>query len=203
MPRELTAIAILRDAVDQWRRSNGWSRETVAQWIVEAHERIDGPMVTGIKFNPPTTDPFERMRVNADRVYRWLDDVTKDRNHLPANMLASVLAALPMELRRKTVDRLLRPAGLAACALATEAQPLDEALVVRLLRRDVIETAEANEAVARLIDGAQGDELADALRQVAEAIEALQTSHAAIEAAMTKGNPCGMTAGTNSRRVGT
>lgn len=179
-----TVIAILREAVDEWRRGNRWSRETVAQMIVEAHERIDAPLVTGMVFDPPTRDHFERMRVNADRIFRWLDDVSKDRNHLPLNMLASVLAALPVELRVQAACRLLRPAGITARAMTTQAQPLVDT-VLSLLQRDLIETAEANAALAQLVDGIEAGELEHAQRQVADAIEALRTTQEAIEAAMT------------------
>lgn len=179
-----TVITILRDAVDGWRRSNYWSRETVAQEIVEAHQRIEAHLVTGVMFDPPTRDHYERMRVNADRIFRWLDDVSKDRNHLPPNMLPSVLAALPIELRVQTACSMLRPAGMSASAMSTEAQPLVGS-VLRLLQRDLVETAEANAALAQLVDGIEAGELENAQRQVAEAIEALRVTQEAIEAAMT------------------
>lgn len=179
-----TAITILRDAIDGWRRGNYWSRETVAHEIVEAHQRIDAHRVTGVVFDPPTRDHFERMRVNADRIFRWLDDVSKDRNHLPLNMLASVLAALPGELRVQAACRVLRPAGITARAMTTQAQPLVDN-VLTLLRRDLTETAEANAALAQLVDGIEDGELEHAQRQVAEAIEALRATQEAIEAAMT------------------
>lgn len=182
--RPTTVITILRDAVDEWRRGNRWSRETVAHEIVEAHERIDAPLITGMVFDPPTRDHFERMRVNADRIFRWLDDVSKDRNHLPLNMLPSVLAALPLDLRTKAACRMLRPVELSVQAMAREGQPLVDT-VLTLLRQNMTETAEANAALAQLVDGIDAGELEHAQRQVAEAIEALRTTQEAIEAAMT------------------
>ncbi|MCS9500340.1 hypothetical protein N1E27_29850, partial [Pseudomonas aeruginosa] len=86
-----TLISTLLGVVNQWRRREGWSRETVVQHIVEAHERIQGALVTGIVFDPPTRDTTERMKVNADRVFRWLDDGTKDTNLVPANFVPSIL----------------------------------------------------------------------------------------------------------------
>ena len=74
-----TWIAIVLDHVNAWRKANGWSRETVVQMIVEAHDRMNGQVVTGIKFEPHTADTFERWKVNADRVFRWLDDSSKER----------------------------------------------------------------------------------------------------------------------------
>ncbi len=89
-----TWIAIVLDHVNAWRKANGWSRETVVQMIVEAHECTNGPVVTGIKFEPHTADTFERWKVNADRVFRWLDDSSKDTNLLPTNFIPSILAAM-------------------------------------------------------------------------------------------------------------
>lgn len=109
---EKTLIAILRDYVEEWRKANGWSRESVAAEIVTAHAALGAPRTTGIVFDPPTRDTFERMRVNADRIFRWLDDVTKDRNHLPANFIPSILYALPLPMRMHAVDDVLRQLGL-------------------------------------------------------------------------------------------
>lgn len=78
MPRltQPSLITILREHVEAWRKSNDWSRESMADLIVKAHEDIGGPAFSGIRFDPPTKDAFERMRVNADRIFRWLDDST-------------------------------------------------------------------------------------------------------------------------------
>lgn len=103
-----TWIAIVLDHVNAWRKANGWSRETVVQLIVEAHERTNGPVVTGIKFEPHTADTFERWKVNADRVFRWLDDSSKDTNLLPTNFIPSILSAMPMDVRLHCMDDLLR-----------------------------------------------------------------------------------------------
>lgn len=105
-------IAILREHVEAWRRDNRWSRETVADMIVQAHYRIGAPAWSGIVFEPHTTDTFERMRVNADRIFRWLDDVTKDKNHLPFNFQLSVYAALPEDRRVLLLNDLLAPLAM-------------------------------------------------------------------------------------------
>ncbi len=73
-----TTITILRDEITEYRRGKRLSRETVAAGIVDAHERLGADVVTGIRFEPKTVDAFERTKVNADRIFRWLDDVTKD-----------------------------------------------------------------------------------------------------------------------------
>jgi hypothetical protein len=88
-----TVIAGVRIAVNTWRKREGWSRETVVTRIVGQYEKLGGPELTGIVFNPETQDSYDRAHVNADRVYRWLDDESKDLNLLPANFLPFVLAA--------------------------------------------------------------------------------------------------------------
>lgn len=110
-----TLISIVRAAVNEWRRRKGWSRESVVHEIVMKHMEIGGPSVTGIVFDPATRDTFQRMKVNSDRVYRWLDDETKDCTLLPANFLPSVLAALPQDLQLQCASQILRPLGLDVC----------------------------------------------------------------------------------------
>lgn len=176
-----TWIATLRGAVEEWRRDNGWSRETAAEAIVMAHECIGGPRATGIVFDPPTRDTYERMRVNADRIFRWLDDVTKDRNHLPANFIPSVLAALPDGLRLHALDELLRPLGIACRTLGGEAAIGD---VGRLFREMLTEGAQAEVAAADLLDGASHGELLNAQREIAEDIAARSRMLAAVETAL-------------------
>lgn len=103
-PQGRTWIAIIREHLDAWRRENHWSRETLVQQIVEAHERLRFDRLTGLRFEPSTTDPYNRQKVNAERVYRWLDDLTKDKNLLGANLLPSILAGMPVERRLALAD---------------------------------------------------------------------------------------------------
>ena len=51
-----TLIALLASAVNDWRRAEGWSRETVVQMIVEHHQRIGGEQLTGLVFAPPSIE---------------------------------------------------------------------------------------------------------------------------------------------------
>src|SRR5471030_1880418 len=94
-----TFIGTMRDHVIAWRKREGWSRESVVAAIVDAHELTEGPATTGIAFDPTTRDVFERQKVNADRVFRWLDDEGKDTNLLPANFIHSIWAAMPIDVR--------------------------------------------------------------------------------------------------------
>ncbi|MDT3735542.1 MAG: hypothetical protein ROZ00_04905 [Denitratisoma sp.] len=180
----LTWIATLRGCIEEWRRDNGWSRETAADMIVQAHERIGGPRATGIVFDPPTRDTFERMRVNADRIFRWLDDVTKDRNHLEANFIPSILAALPEGLRLHALDEMLRPFGIACRTVGGDAAIGD---VGPLFRAMLTEGAQAEVAAADLLDGASHEELRIAQREIAEDIAARSRMLEAVESALAAG----------------
>lgn len=112
---QATLISLVRAAVAEWRRREGWSRETLVDEIVKKHAEIDGPAATGIVFDPHIRDTYGRMKVNSDRVFRWLDDETKDCTLLPANFLPSILAALPGDLQLQCVSQILRPLGLEVC----------------------------------------------------------------------------------------
>lgn len=167
-------IAIVRDHVEAWRRENRWSRETAADYIVAAHERIGGPAFTGIAFDPPTGDTFERMRVNADRVFRWLDDSTKDRNLLPANFLWSVLAALPMDRRVLLVNDLLHPVDIAVRAVIdADGEPTAEEIASNF-REIVAHGSDATVAVSQLLDGIQSGEAEHAEAKLGMAAAAIQ-----------------------------
>ncbi|MBI5917814.1 MAG: hypothetical protein HY849_00345 [Nitrosomonadales bacterium] len=181
MPRSShTWIAIIRDYVETWRKQNGWSRETTAAVIVEAHEREGFDMVSGIVFDPQTRDAYERMRVNADRIFRWLDDATKDNNLLCANFVPSIIAALPPELRMHLVDDLLRSNDIACRLIADHS----DGTPIGMLRSMMVELAEASQAIAALLDGEDPGELEYAQQQIAEAQEVLRKAQAMVETMM-------------------
>lgn len=176
-----TWIATIRDTVEAWRKRNEWSRETVAQMIVDVHEQRGAHRVSGIVFDPPTRDTFKRVKVNADRIFRWLDDVTKDNNHLPTNFIPSILAALPDDLRMHLVNDLLRTNGLACRQTATETEVSP---ITILLRAMMVETAQADQAVAALLDGVEPGELETAQREIVEAITVLVRAQDRVESMM-------------------
>ncbi len=173
-----TTIAIVRDAVEAWRKENGWSRETVCQTIVEAHEAKGFDQVTGIVFEPKTTDAFKRQKVNADRIYRWLDDVAKDNNLLPVNFTVSILSAMPVALRVSTANAMLHSIGVVSRS-ANRQQKAHSTL--ELLHDILKETAEAANSVAKLITSDTKEDLQLAHKEVSEAMEALKHAQAVIE----------------------
>ena len=161
-----TFIGHLRDAIEAWRKANGWSRETAVMNIVDAHEKIDGPSITGIVFSPPSRDTFERAKANADRVFRWLDDVTKDNNTVPANFLPSILLALPLPLRLDLVNHWLTPLGIACRPLGHG--DVDESTLC-VFKSLVHSSSAAQASVADLLDGIDPGEIERAHVSLCEA----------------------------------
>lgn len=185
-----TLIGILREEISTYRRLNRLSRETIAQNIVEAHERLQADAITSIRFEPKTTDAVERQKVNADRLFRWLDDETKDSTLLPTNFLPSVLAGIPQAVQRRCLDRILMPLGFAVRALTEDGDAVvfSAAVATHLMK----EQGEAAIAVVGLADGYDKAELLNARREVAEAVDAgkktlqlIETQLASSDAAVT------------------
>lgn len=177
-----TLIGILREEISEYRRVNRLSRETIAANIVEAHERLGADTLANIRFEPKTIDTFERTKVNADRIFRWLDDETKDGTLMPANFLQSVLAGVPEEVRRRALDRILMPLGFAVRSLGLPDMlaPICVSVATGLMR----EQNEAAMAVTALIDGYSKDDLQAAHTELSEAIDAGIKTRAMVEAKM-------------------
>jgi len=169
-----TFTGILREAVEVWRKDNGWSRETVVMHIVEAHQRLGADLSTGIVFDPPSRDAFERAKVNADRVFRWLDDVSKDTNHCPPNFVQSILFALPMDRRVMLVNKWLMPVEL-SCRPAGKGDNGDlECAQVQRFQAIVKAASGAQTSVAELLDGIDPGELERAHFELTNAVDVLQ-----------------------------
>ncbi len=180
-----TLIALLASAVNDWRRAEGWSRETVVQVIVEHHQRTGGEQLTGLVFAPPSIDPFDRAKASADRVFRWLDDQTKDGNLMPANFLPSLLGAMPLARRAALAGALLHELGLAVRPLVTVdgAAGLD---AVEMLQSLLLRQAEAASSVAELVDGIEPGELVRAQAGLAAMVSAGQQALLIVESALAR-----------------
>lgn len=176
-----TWIAILAAAINQWKRENDWSRETVADQVVQAHVNNSSHLLTGITFDlKGSGDEFRRQHTNANKLFRWLDDFTKDNNLLPANFIGSILQALPMPIRQRTVNVLLADLGLTARPVVTAEpmQPLD------MLRHIMQETSDVTAAYADLVDGIDPGELNQALEATISSIAALTRAKGVIQTMM-------------------
>lgn len=183
-PQQKTLIAMLREAVDAWRRRQRWSMATVVDEIVKTHEAMGFDVLADIHFEP-NRDEVRRMQTNAERVSRWLDDMTKTNNLLPANFVRSVLVALPRDLRIQVVDEFLEGSGL-ACRVVLEAVqgPAMASDVVACVAR---ESGEATAAIAALVADAGHERLHQARRELTESIAAQSEALARVEAAIARG----------------
>lgn len=166
-----TLISVLKTHVEQWRKENDFSRETAAAYIVEAHEALGFDKVSGIRFDPHIKDAYERMKVNSCRIYRWLDDVTTDKNLLPSNFIPSVLAALPVTRRVACINEFLACVGV--LATASESAVEEELDVNRHLPGIMKETHEALQSVVQLNSGIDEKNLLSAHQEIGEAIHVM------------------------------
>lgn len=179
-----TLIGVIREHVVAWRRRERWSRESVVQVIVEEHAKAGFDDLTGIKFDPNTTDTVERMKVNADRVFRWLDDEGKDSNLLPANFIPSILAAMPLDLRMRCVDHILRPLGLAVTGRVDAGDQSLDALAH--LGSLIKEGSEAQSALVRVAEGGDANDMERARAELLDVASATARAINGIDAAMAK-----------------
>ena len=195
-----TLIAILRHHVAVWRKGKDWSRETVCQDIVEMHEAIGGPTATRIRFEPNTRDTYERSKVNADRIFRWLDDETKDVNLLPANFIFSIWSAMPVDIRLACINDCLEQFELHATG---HGDGSDTSLDISFHFRDVVkESGEALLALARVVDDQSLPALEQAEKEIGEAIEAKGRARRAIHAAIVRWKAAGVRVFSAAKRGG-
>jgi hypothetical protein len=179
-----TFIGTMRDHVIAWRKREGWSRESVVHAIVSAHAEIDGPATTGIVFDPTTRDAFERQKVNADRVFRWLDDESKDNNLLPANFIPSIWAAMPMDIRLHCVADCLAPVGISVSS--TEHDLGEEFDPTRHVSEMIKETSEAQLALINVKPGASIAALEIARKELADVQETTTRASRAVDKALVR-----------------
>ena len=177
-----TLIGIVRSHIELWRQREGWTQETMAAFIVETHEAIGGPSKTGIQFRPATQDAFIRARVNAERIFRWLDDETKDINLVPANFLHSVMMAMPEDIRLYCIDALLSPLGLAARGLC---KARDGQMHLHKNLRDLIrDDADAHAAYLALVESVGPLSIDDVLMELNQSIETKLAVRHVLEASL-------------------
>lgn len=172
-----TKLATLIHYIDQWKQRAG-SREAVAVAIVDKHRELGLEAVTGIRFEQ-SGDAFTLAKNAADRIFRWLDDKTKDTNLMPANFEQSILAAMPDDLRLMFLNEYLSPLGLSARPhIACFG---DEFELVGRAHASHKETSEAVTALLALATDSSPKGLLMALKETTEAITELKANQAAIE----------------------
>lgn len=168
-----TKLAHLMIYVDKWRERVG-SREAVAVAIVEAH--VAAGFNTRAKLHFDTQgDSFTMAKNAADRIFRWLDDKTKDGNFMPSNFEDSILLAMPEDLRLGYLNAWLAIFDMRAKGIHEGSA---HGCAVSHLKAVSKESAEATAAMADLLDGDTPTELDAADRELAEQEEVVRKARA-------------------------
>jgi hypothetical protein len=178
-----TRIAVIRDHVAAWRKANGWSRETAAAEIVGAHERIGGHL-SGVIVFERHADLYTTQKNHADRIWRWLDDESKENNLMPANFENSILAALPIERRVDVLNEILMQVECVARARHSnpDAQLNAHELVQTIMRANHRTESDA----ADLLDGVDPGELPRLHGSLVDDIRIKQRMMRVVESAISK-----------------
>lgn len=179
-PRK-TVIALVRDKLNEWRKGNQLTQLAAVDHIVNTHKGIGAELATEILFEDsrPGRDEYTRQRVNAERVYRWLDE-EKEKNHLPVNFLPSILAALPEEDRVELANEILAPCGLVCRARDGR----DESGFDAMAHLEVFlkEFPEAKQAIMRAATCGKIETKLETLREIDDVIVAANRARVELEA---------------------
>jgi len=180
-----TVIKIISDAIEAWRKPLLKKRDDVADDIVRAHHDTGGVERTGIWIEPANAGRAEdlRMKANADRIFRWLDDQEKDRNLLPVNFLPSLLAGLPVHVRIAIMNEVLGPCGLAVRPVVDAG---GELVPFEHLSEMIREGAEAHQAMATVMSCGKTESLETAQKELTESMVATKKSLASVEAELAR-----------------
>lgn len=175
-PQASSIASILRAEIEAWRRVGNISREGVAASVMDAHQALGGEADTGVDFSF-VGDSYTQAKKAAQKLFRWLDvDGT-----LPANMVPSILAALPLDVRLHCINQFFRPLGV-------ETRSLDQAAPARFdglahLQHMIKENAEAQSAVVLATTVQTPQSIQTAIREVSESIQVSLDAKRSLEAA--------------------
>lgn len=179
-----TWIDCLKRYLRVWKRRGDYSDATICDFIVQAHAVAGLDAKTGIRFTPGSADEYNRQKANAARIMRMLNEEPNTAGEAVAaiNMLPSILAAMPGDLRIDFLNEYIAPMGLSVRGVETDAGDTLNATghLVNIAR----ENAEAQSAIANLIDGATPEELAKADRELSDAVDAAVAARADVRQQM-------------------
>jgi len=178
-PRAQSVAAILRTEIEAWRRAGNTSREAVAIQVMESHQALGGEAATGVEFTF-SGDTYTQAKKAAQKLFRWLDEGCP----LPAGIVPSILAALPLDVKLHCLNQMYRPLGVEARSLqpATPA-PFDG---MAHLQHMIKEGAEAKAAVVTASIQQTPEALQHAIKEVNESIEADTAAKRSMEAALAR-----------------
>lgn len=177
MSSHKTVIGVVRDYLDQWRKERGLTLQAAATEMVEHYFASGMNRVWPVDFHTGG-DAYAAVKANSERIWRWLDDQTKDTTLLPANLLPVVLGVLPFNLRVMCVNELLKPVGLSVGIRAGVLPALTHAQVLAVAAK---ESGDAIAALAGLADGWSEQELAVTRAELQEALAAHRAALAFVD----------------------
>jgi hypothetical protein len=159
--------SIVADYVDEWKTGNQWSRETTAEAIVNKYNEIYPNGLPGVEEFSTASDVFKRNSTNACRIFRWLDDRSKDKNLLEINFLPVILEAMPTDIKVRCINDLMVPLNVVSRSLVGTIA-LSESNPINQLKSLIKEASEACQSLAELTDGETYDELVTSLQELLE-----------------------------------
>lgn len=179
-PQATDIASILRNEIDAWRRANSIaciSREAFAAMVMEEHVKQGSEVATGVEFSF-VGDTYTQAKKAAQKLYRWLDtDGT-----LPAGIVPSILAALPLDVRLHCLNQFLRPLGIEARSLeAVKPAPFNGLAHVQAM---IKENAEAQSAVVMAASAQTPEAIKAAIKEVSESIQVDVDAKRSLEAAL-------------------
>jgi hypothetical protein len=179
-PHAQGIASILRNEIEGYRRANSIacvSREAFAAMVMEEHAKQGGEAATGVDFSF-VGDTYTQAKKAAQKLYRWLDaDGT-----LPAGIVPSILAALPLDVRLHCLNQFLRPLGIEARSLeAVKPAPFNGLAHVQAM---IKENAEAQSAVVMAASVQTPEAIKAAIKEVSESIQVDVDAKRSLEAAL-------------------
>lgn len=173
-----TKLTTLMHYVNIWKQRVG-SRESVAIAMVERHYELGFDVVTGITFDI-RGDSFKAAKTAADRIFRWLDDQTKEGVLMPANFEPSILAAMPKDLLLLYLNEVACPVGFVASPKV--ACIGGDECFVSLTQKQHKESSEATTANMRINEHSTLEELARGKKENLESLAKTKATLAYIDA---------------------
>jgi hypothetical protein len=179
-PHAQGIASILRTEIEGYRRANSIacvSREAFAAMVMEEHAKQGGEAATGVEFSF-VGDTYTQAKKAAQKLYRWLDaDGT-----LPAGIVPSILAALPLDVKLHCLNQFLRPLGIEARSLEAAAPAHFDGL--GHLQAMIKENSEAQSAVVKAASTQKPDDIRVAIKEVSESIQVDVDAKRSLEAAL-------------------
>lgn len=173
-------ISVVSDHIEEWKAVNKWSRETTAEEIVNKYHEIYPSGLPGVEEFSNHPDIFTRNRVNAARIFRWLDDRTKDKNLLDSNFLSVILQALPNDIRLHCLNEMLRPMDVVAESVGQQGKSNKDKPITHL-KALIKESAEACHAITDLLDGETYEELVKAQQELIDLEKSVKNARALVD----------------------